>query len=418
MQNPNIFYAQSGGVTAVINATACGVIETARQYNMGKVYAGHNGIIGALCENLIDTSQESDAAIAHLRHMPGGVFGSCRYKLRNIDDDRAQYQRLLEVFKAHNIGYFFYNGGNDSQDTTLKISEMSSILGYPLTCIGIPKTIDNDLLVTDNCPGFGSAAKYVATSIREGAFDVASMAANSTQVFIMEVMGRDAGWIAAASGLACEQAGDAPHIILFPEVALDTPKFLTKVDNVIKQYGHCAIVVAEGLRNPRGKLISESTDIDAFGHHQLGGTGQIIASMISRNLSYKCHYAVCDYLQRSARHLASQTDLDQAYALGKAAIEYAKQQQDGVMLTIERQQTSTYQWKVSSTPLNRVANGVKSIPAGYINQEGYGITSTCRDYLLPLIQGEAYPPFINGLPDYRKNLQLQFVEKRLPLFTL
>tara|TARA_R110000868_G_scaffold144960_5_gene364583 strand:+ start:16936 stop:18192 length:1257 start_codon:yes stop_codon:yes gene_type:complete len=405
----NIFYAQSGGVTAVINATACGVIEAARQHSddIGTVFAGHNGILGALKEQLIDTSHETDVAIATLKHTPGGAFGSCRYKLNCLEQNKAEYERIIEVFKAHDIGYFFYNGGNDSQDTTHKMAIMSERMGYPLTCIGIPKTVDNDLLMTDNCPGFGSVAKYIATSIREGALDVASMAATSTQVFIMEVMGRNAGWIAASGGLACEQEGDAPHIILFPEVVYDEAKVFAKVTQSIERYGHCAIVVSEGLTNKNGDPIVESAKKDAFGHHQLGGTGHVIANAITRNLGYKCHFAVCDYLQRSARHLASQTDVDQAYALGQAAVEHAIAGTHGVMLTVERTNQTPYAWQVGTAPLSDVANGVKHMPMEFISEDGLGITQACREYMLPLIQGEAFPPFKNGMPAYQQDLILQ-----------
>lgn len=400
----NIFYAQSGGVTAVINATAASVIETARQHKdkIGSVFAGHNGILGALREELIDTSKESAKMIAGLKHTPGGAFGSCRYKLKSIKDNRAEYLRLFDVFAAHNIGYFFYNGGNDSQDTTDKIYQMSLELEYPLSCIGIPKTIDNDLAITDNCPGFGSAAKYIATSIAEATYDVKSMAANSTNVFIMEVMGRNAGWLAIAGGLATKDAADGPHIILTPEIAYDEIKFLKRVKTVVEKYKHCSIVVSEGLQNAKGQIISESTNIDAFGHHQLGGTGHIISKVITRNLGYKCHFAVCDYLQRSARHLASKTDYDQACALGEAAVQAAIAGKSGIMLTIERKSTRPYKWAIGEAPLHAVANLEKKLPRNFLSRDGYQITEECRNYLLPLIQGEAYPPYKQGLPEYVK----------------
>ncbi len=398
----NAFYAQSGGVTAVINATACGLIETARQHTdkIGKVYAGRNGIIGALTEDLIDTSQESDANIAALRHTPSGAFGSCRFKLKGLEESKAEYERLIEVFKAHDIGYFFYNGGGDSQDTSHKISQIGEKMGYPIICVGVPKTVDNDLPITDNCPGFGSVAKYVAVSIREASFDVASMAKTSTKIFVMEVMGRHAGWIAAAGGLAAEKEGDAPHIILFPEIEFDEAKFLAKVDNAVKNYGYCSIVVSEGVKNKDGVFLAEAGGKDAFGHAQLGGVAPVIAEMVKSNLGYKYHWAVADYLQRSARHIASKTDVDQAYALGKAAVELAIAGKNAVMPTVVRVSNNPYKWEIGSADLADVANVEKMMPMDFISPDGMGITEACREYLQPLILGEDYPPYSNGLPEY------------------
>ena len=414
MTEINAFYAQSGGVTAVINASASGLIETARRHQdqIAKVYAGRNGIIGALTEDLIDTSQESDEDIAALRHTPSGAFGSCRYKLKGIEENRAEYERLIAVFKAHNIRYFFYNGGGDSQDTTHKVSQLSRELDYPLTCIGIPKTVDNDLPITDNCPGFGSVAKYVGVSIREAGFDVASMAKTSTKVFVMEVMGRHAGWIAAAGGLAHEKEGDAPHIILFPEIRFDQQNFLNRVKQCVEQYGYCAIVVSEGLSYPDGQFVAEAGSRDAFGHAQLGGVAPVIADMIKQAHGYKYHWAVADYLQRAARHIASKTDVDQAYALGKAAVAMALAGDNAVMPTIERVRDDPYEWRIGKAQLSDIANVEKMMPREYITSDGYGITDACRTYLQPLIQGEDYPPYRNGLPDYvtLKNLA---VEKKL-----
>lgn len=400
----NAFYAQSGGVTAVINATACGVIETARQHTnvFGKVYAGRNGIIGVLTEDLIDTSHESIEDIAALRHTPAGAFGSCRYKLKSIEESRAQYERLIEVFAAHNIGYFFYNGGGDSQDTAHKVSQLSEKMDYPLTCIGIPKTVDNDLPFTDNCPGFGSVAKYVAVSIREAGFDVASMALTSTKIFILEVMGRHAGWIAAAGGLAAEQAGDPPHIILFPEITFNEEAFLAKVQACVDNYGYCVIVVSEGVKNNEGKFLAEAGIKDAFGHTQLGGVAPVVAKLVKSQLGYKYHWAVADYLQRAARHIASKVDVEQAYALGKTAVELAIQGKNAVMPIIVRTNDSPYQWHIAEVSLADVANVEKKLPADFITSDGFGITDKCRRYLLPLIQGEDYPPYQNGLPQYVK----------------
>jgi 6-phosphofructokinase 1 len=410
----NAFYAQSGGVTAVINATAAGVIEAARRHPevIANVYAGRNGIIGALTEDLIDTSQESDAAIAALRHTPAGAFGSCRYKLKGLDESRAQYERLIDVFKAHDIGYFFYNGGGDSADTAYKVSQIGDTHGYPIVCVGIPKTVDNDLAVTDNCPGFGSVAKYVAVSIREAAFDVASMALTSTKVFVLEVMGRHAGWIAAAGGLAAEHEGDAPQIILFPEVVFDEEKFLAKVKDSVQANGYCAIVVSEGVRNADGKFLSEAGTRDAFGHAQLGGVAPVIANLVNERLGYKYHWAVADYLQRSARHIASATDVEQAYALGRSAVELAVQGKNAVMPVIVRTSDEPYEWEVGTANLEDVANVEKKMPQEYISDDGFGITEPCRRYLQPLIQGESYPPYRNGLPDYVK-LRNEAVPKKL-----
>ncbi len=414
MAKKNAFYAQSGGVTAVINATACGVIETARQYKdkIGKVYAGNNGIIGALNEELIDTSKESPATIAALRHTPSGAFGSCRYKLKSFEENRAEYERLIEVFKAHNIGYFFYNGGGDSQDTANKVSQISEKMGYPITCIGIPKTVDNDLPITDNCPGFGSVAKYVAVSIKEASLDVASMCESSTKVFILEVMGRHAGWIAAAGGLASGPDGDAPHIILFPEIPFEKEKFLAKVKTTVDEMGYCVIVASEGTQYKNGKFLAEAGTKDAFGHAQLGGVAPTLAAMIKEELGYKYHWAVADYLQRSARHIASATDVEQAYAVGKAAVEFAIAGKNAVMPIIVRKKSKKYSWSIGEALLSEVANVERKMPGDFITQDGFHITQQAVEYLQPLIQGEDYPPYKDGLPQYAK-LKKILVPKKL-----
>ena len=416
----NAFYAQSGGVTAVINASACGLIETARKNSkkIGKVYAGRNGIIGALTEDLIDTSKESDKAIAALRYTPSGAFGSCRYKLKGLEENKAEYERLIEVFEAHDIGYFFYNGGGDSQDTANKVSQLSETMGYPIACIGIPKTVDNDLPITDNCPGFGSVAKYVAVSIREAGFDVASMSKTSTKIFVMEVMGRHAGWIAAAGGLAAENEGDAPHIILFPEVTFDEDKFLKKVQQNVKKYDYCAIVVSEGVKNKEGKFLAEAGTRDAFGHAQLGGVAPVVAQLIKDKLGYKYHWAVADYLQRAARHIASKTDVEQAYAMGKAAMEMALKGKSAVMPTIVRKSSKPYKWSVGEALLSDVANVEKMMPKGFITKDGFHITDKCREYLSPLIKGEDYPPYKNGLPQYVKLKNIPVKKKLKKGFTI
>ena len=410
----NALYAQSGGVTAVINASACGVIETARKYRhtMGKVYAGRNGIIGVLTEDLIDTSKESARDIARLKYTPGGAFGSCRYGLPSLETTTAPYERLIEVFKAHHIAYFFYNGGGDSQDTAWKVSQIGARLNYPIICVGIPKTVDNDLPLTDNSPGFGSVAKYVAVAIREAGFDVASMAKTSTKVFVLEVMGRHAGWITAACGLASEQEGDPPHILLFPEIPFDEEKFLAQVRQCIEKYDYCTIAVSEGLRHPNGKFLSESGLQDVFGHVQLGGVGPLIAHIVHQKLGYRYHWAVADYLQRAARHIASKTDVEQAYRLGEAAVELALQGKNAVMPTIERVSDTPYQWRIGVAALQDVANREKRLPRDFISADGFSITATCRAYLQPLIQGEAYPPYKNGLPNYVR-LKNAAVPKRL-----
>ena len=415
----NAFYAQSGGVTAVINASACGVIETARKYpkKIGKVYAGRNGILGALAEELIDTSKESASTIAGLRSTPSGAFGSCRYKMRSLEENRREYERLIEVFRAHDIGYFFYNGGGDSQDTAHKVSQISSNMGFPITCIGIPKTVDNDLPHTDTCPGFGSVAKYIAVSTKEAALDVASMCETSTKVFILEVMGRHAGWIAAASCLAQEEVGDAPHLVLLPEVPFDQKDFLARVKQTVEKRGYCVVVVSEGAAYANGKFVADAGGKDAFGHTQLGGVAPVIANMIKGAHGYKYHWAVADYLQRAARHIASGNDVKQAYAVGEAAVKFALAGKNAVMPTIVRTADAPYKWKVGEVALSKVANVEKPMPKRFISKDGYGITAAGRRYLAPLIQGEDYPTYKNGMPKYVR-MKNVLVAKKLPPFKI
>ena len=413
----NAFYAQSGGVTAVINASAAGVIETARKHKdkIGKVYAGRNGIIGALTEDLIDTGKESASAIAQLRYTPSGAFGSCRYKLKSLETHQREYERLIEVFKAHDIGYFFYNGGGDSADTCFKVSQLSKTMGYPLQAIHVPKTIDNDLPITDCCPGFGSVAKYVAVSTLEASFDVRSMAKTSTKVFVVEVMGRHAGWIAAAGGLVEDQG--IPVVILFPEIEFDEKKFLARVDKLVKEHGYCTVVVSEGCHHPDGTFLAEQGARDAFGHAQLGGAAPVVATMVKRALGHKFHWAVADYLQRAARHIASKTDAKQAYELGQKAVELALKGENAVMPTVERLSDAPYKYKIGVADLSKVANVEKFMPRDFITKDGFGITDKCRRYLTPLIQGEDSPKYKNGLPVYvtLKNVP---VEKKLAAFEL
>ena len=417
MTKKNAFYAQSGGVTAVINASACGVIETARKHSdqIGTVYAGRNGIIGALTEDLIDTNLESDEDIAALLHTPSGGFGSCRFKLKGLEESKAEYERLIEVFKAHDIGYFFYNGGGDSADTCHKVSQLSEKMGYPIQAVHVPKTVDNDLPITDNCPGFGSVAKYIAVSTLEASFDVRSMAKTSTKIFVIEVMGRHAGWIAAAGGLVEDQ--NIPVVILFPEVEFNQEKFLAKVDEKVKEYGFCTIVVSEGVHWADGRFLAEQGTRDSFGHAQLGGAAPVVANIIKDALGYKFHWAVADYLQRAARHLSSKSDVEQAYALGEAGVKFALEGDNAIMPTVDRISDSPYEWKIGKAPLSEVANVEKMMPMDFITEDGFGITEKCKTYLLPLIEGEDYPPYENGLPKYVV-LKNQSVDKKLPEFEI
>ncbi len=417
MTKNNAFYAQSGGVTAVINASACGVIQTARKHSdqIGTVYAGRNGIIGALTEDLIDTNLESEEDIAALLHTPSGGFGSCRFKLKGLEDSKAEYERLIEVFKAHDIGYFFYNGGGDSADTCHKVSQLSEKMGYPIQAIHVPKTVDNDLPITDNCPGFGSVAKYIAVSTLEASFDVRSMAKTSTKIFVLEVMGRHAGWIAAAGGLVEDQ--NIPVVVLFPEVEFDQEKFLAKVDEKVNEYGFCTIVVSEGVHWADGRFLAEQGTRDSFGHAQLGGAAPVVANIIKDALGYKFHWAVADYLQRAARHLSSKSDVEQAYALGEAGVKFALEGDNAIMPTVDRISDSPYEWKIGKAPLSEVANVEKMMPMDFITEDGFGITEKCKTYLLPLIEGEDYPPYENGLPKYVV-LKNQSVDKKLPEFEM
>ncbi len=417
MAKVNAFYAQSGGVTAVINASAAGVIQTARAHKdrIGKLYAGRNGIIGALTEDLIDTGKESASAIEGLRSTPSGAFGSCRYKLKSLEANKREYERLIEVFKAHDIGMFFYNGGGDSADTCFKISQLSKAMDYPLQAIHVPKTIDNDLPITDCCPGFGSVAKYVAVSTLEASFDVRSMSKTSTKVFVVEVMGRHAGWIAAAGALVEDQG--IPVVVLFPEIEFDKAKFIARVDVLVKKHGYCTVVVSEGCHYPDGTFLAEQGTRDAFGHAQLGGAAPVVAAMVKDALGVKFHWAVADYLQRAARHIASRTDVKHAYELGKRAVELALKGHNAVMPTIERISDAPYKYRIGVAKLADVANVEKFMPRDFISADGFGITAKCKRYLTPLIQGEDPPRFKGGLPVYT-TLKNVAVAKKLPAFEL
>ena len=418
MKSQNAIYAQSGGVTSVINATASAVIEASRKSKkINKLYAGKDGIIGILNEELIDTSLENSLDIKKLMHTPGGAFGSCRHKLKDINQSKREYERLIDVFKAHDIGYFFYNGGGDSQDTSNKIAQYTKDAGFPVTCIGIPKTIDNDLPYTDNCPGFGSVAKYIATSTKEAALDVKSMSKSSTKVFIFEVMGRHAGWLAASAGLAKSKNNSAPHIILLPEIDFNEKLFLKKVKEVVKKEDYCVIVVSEGAKYKNGKFLADAGTVDSFGHKQLGGVAPRIAEMISNKLGFKYHWAVSDYLQRSARHISSQVDLDHAYAVGKAAVEYASSGENAIMPIIVRKKTRPYSWEIGKVALSKVANIEKKMPRNFISKDGFGITQSCKNYLSPLIQGEAWAPFEDGVIQ-TASLKNKLIRKKLRNFKI
>jgi 6-phosphofructokinase 1 len=414
----NMLYAQSGGVTSVINATAWALIDEARRKrgSVGDVYVGSDGIVGVLEENLIDVKRIPESVLARLPYTPAGAFGSCRFKLGTPEKNPGQYERLFAVFVAHQIGYFFYNGGGDSQDTARKIAEYCKGRGHPVRVLGLPKTIDNDLYGTDFSPGYGSVAKYIAVSALEASLDVASMSRTSTRVFILEVMGRHSGWIAAASALAQKRAGDPPHLILFPERPFEAEDFLARVRETVESRGFCVIVTSEGIRDRKGQFISESGIKDAFGHTQLGGVAPVLAQLVGTRLGYKYHWAVSDYLQRAARHLASRTDWEAALAVGRAAVRKALAGSDGVMLTLLRGAGSHPRFRIGEIALEQVANRERPLPPKFIGSGGYGLTPEARRHLLPLIQGEAPLPYTGGIPDYVRELPRRWLRKRLPPF--
>ena len=417
MAKRNAVYAQSGGVTSVINASAYGLIKAAQASGaIDAVYCGHNGINGVLEEQLIDVSREAPEAIEALRHTPAGAFGSCRLKLRDVEKNRAQFQRIVDVFAAHDVHYFFYNGGNDSMDTVAKLSTFAKDQGYGLQVIGVPKTIDNDLPITDNCPGFGSVAKYNTISMMEGSMDTESMHKDSTKVFVLETMGRHAGWMAAATGLASRDERDGPHLILLPEVPFDKARFLQAVEGHVSRIGYCTITVSEGTQDAEGNFLSEGGTKDAFGHAQLGGAGQVIQDMVKGDLGLKVHGAVLDYCQRSGRHVSSKVDVEQAIACGREAVALAEQGLSGMMVTIVRESDSPYRWSLGHTDASNIANQEKMLPGEYIREDGFHITDGFRTYCQPLIQGEDYPPYQDGLPTYRR-LAKHLVPARLPAMT-
>jgi 6-phosphofructokinase 1 len=408
MTRGKLLYAQAGGVTAVINASAAAVIEAARARasEHGGVLAARNGVLGLLAEELVDTAALDVDDLALLRQTPGGYFGSCRFDLDDPQTNPRQFDRIFEVLAAHDVGAFLYNGGNGSMDAVLKLSQAARERGYPLVCVGVPKTVDNDLLETDCCPGFGSAAKYIATAMLEAGRDVEAMASRRGRVFVMEVMGRNAGWLAAASALAARNPDEAPHIVLLPELPFDEGRFLRKVKACVTRLGYCAITAAEGIRTADGRALMEQGR-DALGHVQLGGVGQWLARLIHRHLAYKHHWAVPDYLQRAAGHLASATDLAQAEAVGRAAVDCALDGRDAVMPAIHRLGDAPYRWEVRPVGLEGIANLERQLPPGFIAEDGFGISAAGRRYFAPLIEGEPAVRYAAGLPLH--------LTRRLPL---
>lgn len=400
----NLFYAQSGGMTAVINATAAGVMQAAHdaRAEIGRVYAGCNGILGALREELVDLSAETAATRRALRQTPGGAFGSSRYALGTPDSQPANYARLIDVFRAHDIRWFLYNGGGGSAGTSAHVAEAARRAGYPLGVIHLPKTVDNDMAGTDFSPGFGSVAKYTAVGVQEAALDVASMCATSTQVFVMEVMGRHAGWIAAAAALAQAPDGSgAPHILLLPEVPFDAARFLAAVEATVAREGYCVVVTAEGLavHNPAPAPAADGEHGKDRLNVHTGRAAPFLADLVSRRLGLRCHFAVSDYLQRSARHIASAVDVEQAFQVGVAAVQMALAGEHRVMAGLRRHGTGAHpRWDIVPVSLAKVAGREVVLPKKFIRRDGFGITPACRAYLLPLIQGEDYPRYQGGLP--------------------
>ena len=403
MKLPNALYIQSGGMTSVLNNAAYTIIKTIQKYpkKIGKLYAGIYGIVGVLEDNLLDISTLSEIQIENIKNSPGGVFGTSRYKIKSINEDFAIYETLVNIFIKYNIHYIFYNGGNDSVDTALKLSKITKKFDYKLYCIAVPKTIDNDIACTDVSPGFGSAAKYIATSMYEASIDLKSMCKTSTKVFIMEIMGRHAGWLTAASAVWKNNDSDPPHICLLPEIPFNQERFLKLVTNSVNKYGYCSIAVSEGLKDETHKFISHKNTNDTFGHTQLGGVSSVLANIIQINLGYKCHYAIPDYLQRAAKHLCSKLDIEIANAVGKAAVEFAIQQKNNVMPCIKKIQTNPYLYEIECISLDNIANVEKKMPLNFIDKENLTITSECKEYILPFVSGEVFPKYSeNGKPIY------------------
>ena len=398
----NALYAQSGGVTSVINSSAYGVILQLKETQSDAlIYAAKDGILGIINDNVYDL-QKTQKPLNLLLNSPAGMFGSCRYKLPEITE-KEFYNKMFEKLDKRSIKYIFYNGGNDSADTCLKIALAAKGIGYDLNAIAVPKTIDNDLIVTDNCPGFGSVAKYVATSAMEASLDLKSMCKTSTKVFVLEVMGRHAGWIAAAAELANTLCSDIyVHKILLPEVPFNEEKFLQGVESDISKFGYSVIVASEGLKDSNGNLYSEAGQKDSFGHSQLGGLSPKIAKLIKDKIGLKYHWAVSDYLQRSARHLSSMTDIEQAIAVGRYAVDFALSGKTGIMPVIKRVSNDPYRWEIAEGDLSEIANQEKLVPDNYIAENKFRINSSGIAYLKPLIQGESFPDFFSGLPKYEQ----------------
>lgn len=408
----NVLVAQSGGPTAVINASLAGVITEALNHeNIEEIYGSLNGVLGILNESFIDLAAESQQAIRGLRYTPGSALGTCRYKLKNTHD----FDRILEVFEAHNIRYFFYIGGNDSQDTAKQISKLAQEKGYELRVIGIPKTIDNDLAITDHCPGYGSVIKYLATTIREMALDHEAMGQHDF-VSIVEVMGRNAGWIAAGTTLAKyrENPNDAPHLIYLPEVAFSEEKFLQDVQTVLKRNKHCTVVVSEGIVDLDGNFVgaSASNTVDAFGHKLLSGAGEYLRDFVENNLGAKARACKLGISQRAAAHCSSKTDNAEAFLCGQAAVTAAIKGETDKMVTLFRGESDAYKCETGLVDLEAVANHVKTFPETWIQEDGTSITHQFVKYALPLVQGEVEVPHENGLPDYVR-LKNSSVSKKL-----